>query len=53
MNNMQQLYFGNLALDPNRQRRIVYYGRVSTEHEAQLEALEKQMQWYSCCILFI
>lgn len=44
--NMQQLYFGNLALDPNRQRRIVYYGRVSTEHEAQLEALEKQMQWY-------
>lgn len=46
MNNMQQLYFGNLALDPNRQRRIVYYGRVSTEHEAQLEALEKQMQWY-------
>ena len=23
-----------------------YYGRVSTEHEAQLEALEKQMQWY-------
>ena len=43
---MQQLYFGNLALDPNRQRQIVYYGRVSTEHEAQLEALEKQMQWY-------
>lgn len=42
----QQLYFGNLALDPNRQRQIVYYGRVSTEHEAQLEALEKQMQWY-------
>lgn len=43
---MQQLYFGNLALDPARQRQIVYYGRVSTEHEAQLEALEKQMQWY-------
>ena len=46
MNGYQQMYFGNLALDPNRQRRIVYYGRVSTEHEAQLEALEKQMQWY-------
>ena len=46
MDGMQQLYFGNLALDPNRQRQIVYYGRVSTEHEAQLEALEKQMQWY-------
>lgn len=46
MDGMQRLYFGNLALDPNRQRQIVYYGRVSTEHEAQLEALEKQMQWY-------
>ena len=46
MDDMQKLYFGNLALDPNRQRQIVYYGRVSTEHEAQLEALEKQMQWY-------
>lgn len=46
MDSMQKLYFGNLALDPNRQRQIVYYGRVSTEHEAQLEALEKQMQWY-------
>ena len=46
MDGMQKLYFGNLALDPNRQRQIVYYGRVSTEHETQLEALEKQMQWY-------
>lgn len=46
MDGMQQLYFGTLALDPNRQRQIVYYGRVSTEHEAQLDALEKQMQWY-------
>lgn len=46
MDGMQKLYFGNLALDPNRQRQIVCYGRVSTEHEAQLEALEKQMQWY-------
>lgn len=46
MDGMQQMYFGNFALDPNRQRQIVYYGRVSTEHEAQLEALEKQMQWY-------
>ena len=46
MDGMQKLYFGNLALDPNRQRQIVYYGRVSTEHEAQLSALENQMQWY-------
>lgn len=46
MLDMQQLYFGNLTLDPNRQRQIVYYGRVSTEHEAQLAALGNQMQWY-------
>jgi DNA invertase Pin-like site-specific DNA recombinase len=26
--------------------RIVFYGRVSTEHETQLSALEAQMQWY-------
>ena len=33
-------------LDRNRPRLIVFYGRVSTEHEAQLSALENQMQWY-------
>ena len=32
--------------DKNRERTIVFYGRVSTEHEAQLAALENQMQWY-------
>lgn len=32
--------------DRNRERTIVFYGRVSTEHEAQLAALENQMQWY-------
>lgn len=32
--------------DRNRQRRVAIYGRVSTEHEAQLSALENQMQWY-------
>ncbi|MBR5298161.1 MAG: recombinase family protein [Parabacteroides sp.] len=25
---------------------MVFYGRVSTEHEAQLSALENQMKWY-------
>jgi len=25
---------------------MVFYGRVSTEHEAQLSALENQIQWY-------
>lgn len=33
-------------MDRNRPRRAVFYGRVSTEHEAQLSALENQMQWY-------
>lgn len=32
--------------DKNRQRRMVFYGRVSTEHEAQISALENQIQWY-------
>ncbi|MDF2883415.1 MAG: Site-specific recombinase, invertase Pin s [Clostridiaceae bacterium] len=27
-------------------RRVVFYGRVSTEHDAQLIALQNQMQWY-------
>lgn len=29
-----------------KKRRIVFYGRVSTEQEAQLLALQNQMQWY-------
>ena len=38
--------YGKPRLDRNRPRNIVFYGRVSTEHEAQLSALENQMQWY-------
>ena len=44
--NLRQMYFGSLALDRDRPRNVVYYGRVSTQHEAQLDALENQMQWY-------
>ena len=36
----------NVNLDRNRPRKVVYYGRVSTEHEAQISALENQLQWY-------
>lgn len=36
----------NILEDRNRERNVVYYGRVSTEHEAQLSALENQLQWY-------
>ena len=28
------------------ERRVVFYARVSTEHEAQLNALENQIDWY-------
>ena len=30
--------------DRNRARQVGIYGRVSTEHEAQLSALENQLQ---------
>ncbi len=33
-------------LDRNRHRKMVFYGRVSTEHEAQISALENQIEWY-------
>jgi len=36
----------DLKKDPNRIRKMVFYGRVSTEHEAQISALENQMKWY-------
>lgn len=34
------------VLNRYRNRRAVFYGRVSTQHEAQLAALGNQMQWY-------
>lgn len=37
----------NSAKSRKRQsRKVVFYGRVSTEHEEQLNALRNQMQWY-------
>ena len=36
----------NFIIDRNSPRDMVFYGRVSTEHEAQLSALENQIQWY-------
>ena len=38
--------YNNIMLDRNRPRKVVFYGRVSTDHEAQLSALENQIQWY-------
>ena len=33
--------YPNLLPDRNRERQVVFYGRVSTEHEAQISALAK------------
>lgn len=38
--------YTTLKPDRNRPRTVVFYGRVSTEHEAQMSALENQLQWY-------
>lgn len=35
-----------LCLTETEPRKVAIYGRVSTEHEAQLSALENQLQWY-------
>lgn len=44
MNTIQQaLYFGNVALDRERERKMAFYGRISTQHEAQIDALSNQM----------
>lgn len=32
--------------DMNKPRNVVFYGRVSTEHEEQISALKNQIQWY-------
>ena len=43
---MVGIALNSVLLDRNRERVIVFYGRVSSEHEAQLSALENQLQWY-------
>lgn len=46
VNSQQRVGNPYAFLDRNRTRDMVFYGRVSTEHEAQLSALENQIQWY-------
>jgi len=36
----------SIVLEKDRPRKVCFYGRVSTEHESQISALENQMQWY-------
>lgn len=39
---------GNL---PDHTRKVAIYGRVSTEHEAQLSAMENQKQWFGAIVM--
>lgn len=39
---------GNLL---DRIRKVAIYGRVSTEHEAQLSAMENQKQWFGAIVM--
>lgn len=43
---LQNSFLSIAKPDRNRSRRTVFYGRVSTEHEAQMAALENQIEWY-------
>lgn len=36
----------NITVNNNEPKNVVIYARVSTEHEAQLSALENQLDWY-------
>lgn len=46
MNNIKNPFEEMHKLDKTRKRKIAFYGRVSTEHEEQLDALQNQLQWY-------
>ena len=35
-----------MSTSPEKRQRVAIYGRVSTEHEAQLSAFENQRAWY-------
>lgn len=35
-----------MSTSPEKRRLVAIYGRVSTEHEAQLSAFENQRAWY-------
>ena len=43
---MKNSYLSFGGKDRDRTRRVVFYGRVSTEHEAQISAPENQIEWY-------
>ena len=42
----QMISFNSAKSRKRQSRKVVFYGRVSTEHEEQLNAFRNQMQWY-------
>lgn len=44
--NMQRITSNKYRTAPLDKVRVCFYGRVSTQHEAQMNALENQIQWY-------
>jgi len=44
--NMQRIMSNKYRTALSDKVRVCFYGRVSTQHEAQMNALENQIQWY-------
>ncbi len=38
-------------MEPTKKIRVVFYARVSTEHEAQINAFDNQIEWYKAELL--
>lgn len=46
LKNLQRITSNKYRTSPFDKVRVCFYGRVSTQHEAQMNALENQIQWY-------
>ena len=46
MKNLQRVISNKYRTSINDIVRVCFYGRVSTQHEAQMNALDNQIQWY-------
>ena len=44
--NIQRITSNKYRTSPQDKVRVCFYGRVSTQHEAQMNALDNQIQWY-------
>ena len=46
LKNPQKIISNKYRTSPQDKVRVCFYGRVSTQHEAQMNALDNQIQWY-------